>query len=111
MSYIFKPQHTCSNKIRFKLDGEIIKNIEFTGGCNGNLKALQQLLDGMTVSEIEEHCLGISCGPRPTSCVDQLAIAVRLAYDEEQRELSASINSSESAEDDKPAEFGESLIM
>ena len=105
MSYIFKPQHTCSSKIRFNLDGEIVSGIEFTGGCNGNLKALERLLDGMTVPEIEEHCLGITCGPRPTSCVDQLAIAVRLAYTQEQKEPEETSRMPEIAEEESSAEL------
>ncbi|MBQ9393484.1 MAG: TIGR03905 family TSCPD domain-containing protein, partial [Oscillospiraceae bacterium] len=52
------------------------------GGCNGNLKAIAKLVDGWTVSQIEEKLRGNTCGPRPTSCADQLAIAVRRAYDE-----------------------------
>lgn len=58
-----------------------MRNIVFTGGCNGNLKAIPLLVDGWTVEQIEEKCKGILCGRRPTSCVDQLAKAVRKAYE------------------------------
>ena len=58
-------------------------NISFLGGCNGNLKAISKLLEGKTVGYIEDTLRGNTCGPRPTSCADQLAIAVRGAYDEE----------------------------
>ena len=57
----------------------VITNVSFVGGCNGNLKAVAKLVDGMTVEQIEEKLKGNTCGPRPTSCADQLAIAVREA--------------------------------
>ena len=59
-----------------------ITDIRFTGGCNGNLKAISKLVDGWTVSQIEEKLLGNTCGRRPTSCADQLAKAVRQAYEQ-----------------------------
>ena len=68
--------------ISFDINGNIVSNIEFYGGCNGNLKAISKLLDGATVEEIESKLLGNTCGRRPTSCTDQLAIAVRKAYEE-----------------------------
>jgi len=81
MEYIYKTQNTCSTEIKLELDGNIVKNIVFTGGCNGNLKAIPILVDGWTVEQIEEKCKGITCGRRPTSCADQLACAVREAYE------------------------------
>lgn len=80
MRYQYKTQNTCAQIISFDLEGNIVRNIEFYGGCNGNLKAISKLLDGSTVEEIEEKLLGNTCGGRPTSCTDQLAIAVRQAY-------------------------------
>jgi len=62
--------------ITFDIDGDVITNIEFHGGCNGNLKAISKLVDGWTVDRIEEMLLGNTCGRRPTSCADQLAKAV-----------------------------------
>lgn len=82
MRYEYKTENTCSQIISFDIDRNIITNIEFYGGCNGNLKAISKLLDGATVAEIEEKLLGNTCGRRPTSCTDQLARAVRKAYDE-----------------------------
>ncbi len=67
-------------EICFDLEGNVVKNIEFTGGCNGNLKAISKLVDGWTVEQIEEKLRGNTCGRRPTSCADQLALAVREAY-------------------------------
>ncbi len=77
MSYTYKTTDTCARTITFDLDGEVVKNVQFTGGCNGNLKAIQALVEGLTVDEIEQKCKGITCGPRSTSCTDQLAIAIR----------------------------------
>ena len=82
MRYEYKTENTCSQIISFDIDGNIITNIEFYGGCNGNLKAIAKLLEGATVEEIEEKLLGNTCGRRPTSCTDQLARAVRAAYEE-----------------------------
>lgn len=83
MHYEYKTKNTCAQKISFDIDGNIIKNIEFYGGCNGNLKAISKLLQGATVEEIEEKLLGNTCGPRSTSCADQLAKAVRQAYEQQ----------------------------
>ena len=82
MRYEYKTENTCSQIIFFDIDGNVITNIEFYGGCNGNLKAIAKLLEGATVEEIEEKLLGNTCGSRPTSCTDQLARAVRIAYNE-----------------------------
>lgn len=83
MRHEYKTENTCSQLISFNLDGNVVSNIEFYGGCNGNLKAISKLLEGATVEDIEEKLLGNTCGRRPTSCADQLAIAVRKAYDAE----------------------------
>jgi uncharacterized protein (TIGR03905 family) len=79
MEYIYQTENTCASQIKFNLDGTIVTDIEFLGGCNGNLKAIPKLIDGWTVDQIEEKCKGITCGRRSTSCVDQLAAAVRKA--------------------------------
>lgn len=84
MIYNYKTENTCSSNIKVEIDGNIVRNIEFTGGCNGNLKAIPILVDGWTVEQIEEKCSGITCGRRPTSCADQLARAVRAAYEASQ---------------------------
>ena len=81
MRYEYKTKNTCSQVISFDIEGNIVKNIEFLGGCDGNLKAISKILDGATVEEIEGKLLGNTCGRRPTSCADQLARAVREAYD------------------------------
>ena len=80
MDYSYRTQDVCSQQIDFRLEGDVVHAVRFTGGCNGNLKAIGILVEGMTVDEIERKLRGNSCGGRPTSCADQLAIAVREAY-------------------------------
>lgn len=82
MNYTYKTSGTCSTAINFDIDGDKISNVKFTGGCNGNLKAISILVNNLTVSEIEEKLKGNTCGFKQTSCADQLAIAVRKAYSE-----------------------------
>ncbi len=81
MKYEYRTKGTCAQVITFEIEGNVVKNIEFRGGCNGNLKALSKLLDGASVDYIEEKLLGNDCGGRGTSCADQLAKAVRAAYE------------------------------
>lgn len=80
MHYEYKTENTCSQIISFDLEGDRVHNISFVGGCNGNLKAISKLVEGMTVSEVESKLLGNTCGNNFTSCADQLARAVREAY-------------------------------
>ncbi len=81
MGYLYKTHGTCSTLIEVELDGNIVKNVVFTGGCNGNLQAIPRLVSGMTIEEVEQKIGGISCSGRPTSCGDQLAKACRAAYE------------------------------
>ena len=81
MRYSYKTTGTCSQVIIFNIEGNVITDIEFIGGCNGNLKAVSKLCDGMTVEEIEGKLLGNQCGMRGTSCADQFAKAVREALE------------------------------
>ena len=74
-------ENTCSQVISLDLDGDVVHNISFMGGCNGNLKTTSLLLEGWTVSQINEKLAGIVCGRRPTSCSDQLAKAVIAGYE------------------------------
>lgn len=85
MEYSYKTKGTCSTQIDFELNGGIVSNVRFTGGCNGNLKGISSLTDGLTVEQIENKLKGIRCGFKPTSCPDQLAIAVREAYESENK--------------------------
>ena len=86
MEYIIETINTCAKAIRFTLNGNVVTNVEFLGGgCPGNLQALPKLVEGMTVEEIEKRIGGIICGRRETSCADQLAKAVRKAYEQSKK--------------------------
>ncbi len=86
MQYSYKTNGTCASIITFDLEGDVIKNVKFTGGCNGNLKAISALVEGMRVQDIEAKLKGITCGWKNTSCSDQLTKAVRKAYEENKGE-------------------------
>lgn len=77
MQFEYKTHGTCSTKISFDINGDVVTNVRFTGGCPGNLKAIPILVEGMTVEEIEQKLSGVKCGFKSTSCADQLAKAVR----------------------------------
>ena len=81
MKYTYKTKGVCSSKITFDLEDGIITDIEFTGGCNGNLKAIGKLAEGMEAGKLISLLSGNTCGFKSTSCADQLAAAVRLAVD------------------------------
>ncbi|WP_024866094.1 TIGR03905 family TSCPD domain-containing protein [Butyrivibrio sp. FCS014] len=76
---IYKTRGTCSTQIDIEMDGEIIKNVKFTGGCNGNLQGVSRLVQGMNGKEAIEKLRGIKCGFKPTSCPDQLSYAIEEA--------------------------------
>ena len=78
--YDYKTSGTCAQLISFDIDGDVVRNISFMGGCNGNLKGISKLCDGMSVDDIESKLAGTLCGMRGTSCPDQLSKAVREAY-------------------------------
>ena len=82
----FTPHGVCARNIHIVLsdDGQTVESVEFTRGCDGNLKAIAKLVDGMTVETIESYLLGNTCGSKNTSCADQLARGVRLAYEKMQ---------------------------
>ncbi len=77
MKYAYKTSGTCAQFITFDRDENgVITNVEFFGGCNGNLKAIGKLVNGMKAEKIAEILSGNTCGNKSTSCADQLAIAV-----------------------------------
>ena len=80
MDFVYKTKGVCAMEIRFHIEGDIITNVNFIGGCSGNLKAISKLVDGWTVEDIASKLEGNTCGFKSTSCADQLAIAVREAY-------------------------------
>ena len=81
MKYTYHTKGTCSTLIELELEGNVVHNVKFTGGCNGNLQAIPRLVEGMTVEEVEQRIKGIQCGFKSTSCGDQLAKACREAYE------------------------------
>ena len=72
----YKTSGTCSTMIDLEVDGDIIKSVAFTGGCNGNLKGICSLVRGMKVDDAIEKLQGIKCGFKNNSCPDQLAKAL-----------------------------------
>lgn len=83
MEYNYRTKGTCSSQINFEIRDGRVYNVKFTGGCNGNLKAISALVEGLTVEEVEARVEGIRCGFKSTSCSDQLATALREALNGE----------------------------
>ena len=79
---VYKTQGTCSSQIMFEVETNKFKNVRFIGGCNGNLQGMSRLVEGMDIDEVIQRIDGIHCGPRSTSCPDQLARALK-KYKEE----------------------------
>ena len=81
MKYTYIPKGVCSTKVDFEIEDGVVKNVSFLGGCNGNLKAIATLVEGMPVEEVTKKLSGISCGMKSTSCTDQLATALKKAVE------------------------------
>lgn len=79
MKFEYKTSGTCSRKITLDIENDILRSVEFEGGCNGNLKGISSLCSGMKIDDIIEKTKGIKCGFKQTSCPDQLANAL-IAY-------------------------------
>lgn len=79
MQYEFKTSGTCSQKIFFEIEENKVSNVQFLGGCNGNLQGIGSLVEGMDVDEVISKLEGIKCGMKMTSCPDQLAQALKKA--------------------------------
>lgn len=77
--YEYKTSGTCSQRILFDIEDGKVKNVQFIGGCNGNLKGIASLVEGMDVSDIIARLEGTTCGGKSTSCPDQLARALKQA--------------------------------
>ncbi len=80
--FTFYPEGVCSMMIEIELDGDTIKDVVFTGGCNGNLSGISKLIKGMKAEEVIEKLEGTRCGLNDTSCPDQLSKALRQALAE-----------------------------
>ena len=77
MQYEYKTKGTCSQRIFFDVEEGKVKNVQFVGGCNGNLKGIAAQVEGMSVEEVISRVEGIHCGMKATSCPDQLAKALK----------------------------------
>ena len=78
-AYTYKTTGTCSKAIEIVVDDDVIKSVKFVGGCPGNTQGVAALATGMKVDEAISRLKGIKCGFKPTSCPDQLAIALETA--------------------------------
>ncbi len=81
---IYLTHGTCSRAISFEIKDGKVHDVEFLGGCNGNLQGIGRLVEGMDAEECIRKLDGISCGGKPTSCPDQLANALRIALRQKQ---------------------------
>ena len=79
MQFEYKTKGTCSQKIFFDIEEGKVKNVQFISGCNGNLKGIGSLVEGMDIDEVIKRLEGTTCGMKATSCPDQLAAALKQA--------------------------------
>lgn len=79
MQFEYKTKGTCSQQIFFEIEDGKVHNVQYLGGCNGNLQGIGKLVEGMDVDEVIQRLDGIHCGAKPTSCPDQLASALKEA--------------------------------
>ena len=79
MKFEYHTEGTCCRNIIIEMNGDIIEHVEFIGGCNGNLQGIASLIQGQRAQDVIARVKGIHCGPKSTSCPDQLAQALRQA--------------------------------
>lgn len=84
MTYRYRTRGTCSREITFDIENGVVRNVQFTGGCNGNTKGVASLAEGMQAEELVKRLKGLDCNGRGTSCPDQLAAAITQALQEQQ---------------------------
>ena len=82
MAFLYQTHGTCSRNIILEMDGDIIKDVEFIGGCDGNLHGIMSLVKGMKAEDVVARLEGIRCGGKATSCPDQLSRALRQALEQ-----------------------------
>ena len=82
----YRTKGTCSSSIDIEMDGNVIKSVIFTGGCNGNLQGISKLVEGRDIDTVIERLDGIHCGMKETSCPDQLANALKKAKEKLEKE-------------------------
>jgi uncharacterized protein (TIGR03905 family) len=80
--FTYYTKGVCSKKITFDIEGNVIRNVKFYAGCDGNLKGISKLIEGMTVNDVINKLKGIKCKDKNTSCPDQLACALEEAIGE-----------------------------
>lgn len=83
MTYTYQPRGVCSRKMTVELDDGIIRDVRIEGGCSGNLQGISRLVIGMPAQEAIQRMKGIRCGGRPSSCPDQLALALEQALEKQ----------------------------
>ena len=79
MEFSYKTSGVCSREIAFEIEEGKVKNVQFFGGCNGNLKGIAALVEGMDIDDVIARIEGVKCGMKSTSCPDQLAKALKEA--------------------------------
>ena len=79
---IYKTKGVCAREIHFELEGDVVKSVEFIGGCDGNTTGISQLVAGMNAKDVIKRLEGVTCGAKATSCPDQLSKALREAIGE-----------------------------
>lgn len=84
--YSYEPRGVCSVRIDFELDNGVVRNVSFTRGCSGNSQGLSRLVDGMDANEVIKRLRGTDCNGRGTSCPDQLAKAIELGLEQENKQ-------------------------
>lgn len=82
MQFTYFPKGVCSTKIDLEIEDGVVRHVHFTGGCDGNLKAVSALIEGMKVEDVQKRLSGIHCGLKATSCADQLARGLAQALKE-----------------------------
>ena len=79
MKTVYQTEGTCCRQIELEVDGDVVKSVRFLGGCHGNLQGIARLVEGMNVADVVTRLSGIRGGMKPTSCPDQLSLALRQA--------------------------------
>ena len=82
MKFTYRPRGVCSQLMEIEIEDGVLKSLSVMGGCDGNLKGIARLVEGMTVEEVIRRLEGVRCGRKPTSCPDQLAKALKLSLEQ-----------------------------
>jgi uncharacterized protein (TIGR03905 family) len=118
MHYQVYPRGVCPTELEFDLEGDRVTNIRYHGGCNGGLKTIASLIDGWTVDQIAEKLEGVTCGPKSTSCSNELVRELKKALADQEisgdamnREDNEEESSDESGEEKREEPFHEDLPL